>query len=38
MRKRNMGDEYENDVEYTSGYEKSGSLLPRLSRDDLVSV
>jgi hypothetical protein len=28
MRKREMGDEYKNDVENTSGYEKSRSDIP----------
>jgi len=38
MRKRVMWDEDENDVEDTSGYEKSGVRLAWLGWDDLVSV
>jgi len=38
IRKREMGDEDENDVEDTSGYEKSGVRLARLGWEDLVSV
>jgi len=38
MRKRGMGDEDENDVEDTSGYEKSGVRLAWLGWEDLVSV
>jgi len=37
-RKREMGDEDENDMEDTSGYEKSGVRLAWLGWDDLVSV
>jgi len=37
-RKREMGDEDENDMENTSGYEKSGVRLARLSLEDPVSV
>jgi len=33
-----MGDENENDVEDTSGYEKSRVRLARLGWEDLVSV
>jgi len=38
MRKREMGDDNENDVEDTSGYKKSGVRLARLGWEDLVSV
>jgi len=38
MRKREMGDEDENNVEDTSGYEKSGVRLAWLGWEDLVSV
>jgi len=38
MRKRDMGDEDENNVEDTSGYEKSGVRLASLSWEDLVLV
>jgi len=38
MSKREMGDEEENDVEDTSGYEKSGVQLASLGWEDLVSV
>ena len=34
--KREMGDEDENDMEDTSGYEKSGVRLAILVREDLV--
>ena len=37
-RKREMGNVDENDMEDTSGYEKSGARLARLGRNDLVSV
>jgi hypothetical protein len=37
-RKREMGDENENDVEDMSGYEKSGALLTCVGWEDLVSV
>jgi len=37
-RKREMGDEDENDVEDTSGYDKSGVQLAWLGLEDLVSV
>jgi len=37
-RKREMGDEIENDMEDTSGYEKSGVRLASLGWEDLVSV
>jgi len=37
-RKRDMGDEDENDMEDTSGYEKSGVRLAWLGWEDLVSV
>jgi len=37
-RKREMGDEDENDMEDTSGYEKSGVRLAWLGIEDLVSV
>jgi len=37
-RKREMGDEDENDIEDTSGYEKSGVQLAWLGREDLVLV
>ena len=37
-RKREMGDEDENDVEDRSGYEKSGLRLACLGWEDLVSV
>jgi len=37
-RKREMGDENENDMEDTSGYEKSGEWLAWLGLEDLVSV
>jgi len=33
-----MGDENENDMEDTSGYDKSGVQYVRLGREDLVSV
>jgi len=33
-----MGDEDENDMKDTSGYEKSGVRLARLGWEDLVSV
>jgi len=33
-----MGDDDENDVEDTTGYEKWGVQLPRLGSEDLVSV
>jgi len=38
MRKREMGDKDENDMEDTSGYEKSGVRLARLGLEDLVLV
>jgi len=38
MRKREMGDEDENDVEDTSGYDKSGVWLAWLGWEDLISV
>jgi len=38
MRKREMGDEDENDVEDMSGYEKSGVQLAGLGWEDLVSL
>jgi len=38
MRKREMGDEDENNMEDTSGYEKSGVRLAWLGLKDLVSV
>jgi len=38
MRKREMGDEDENDVEDTSGYEESEVQLPGLGSEHLVSV
>jgi len=38
MRKRDMGDEDENDLEDVSGYEKSRVRLALLGWDDLVSV
>jgi len=38
MRKREMGDEDENDVEDTSGYEESEVQLPWLGSEHLVSV
>jgi len=38
MRKREMGDEDENDVEDTRRYEKSGVRLAWLGLEDLVSV
>ena len=37
-RKRVMGDENENDMEDTSGYEKPGVQLASLGWEDLVSV
>jgi len=37
-RKREMGDEDENDMEDTSGYEKSGVRLAWLGLEDLVPV
>jgi len=37
-RKREMGDDNENDVEDTSGYEKSEVRLAWLGWEDLVSV
>jgi len=37
-RKREMGGEDENDMEDTSGYEKSGVRLAWLGWEDLVSV
>jgi len=37
-RMREMGDEDENDVEDSCGYEKSGVLLARLGWEDLLSV
>ena len=37
-RESEMGDEYENDVEDTRGYEKSGVRLAWLGWQDLVSV
>jgi len=37
-RKREIGDEDENDMEVTSGYEKSGVQLAWLGLEDLVSV
>ena len=37
-RKREIGDEDENDMENTIGYEKSGVLLACLGSEDLVSV
>jgi len=37
-RKREMGDEDDNDIEDTSGYEKSGVRLAWLGLEDLVSV
>ena len=38
MRKREMGDEAENDVKDTSGYVKSEVQLASLGWEDLVSV
>jgi len=38
MRKREMGDEDEHDMEDTSGYEISGVRLASLGLEDLVSV
>ena len=38
MRKREMGEEDENDMEDTSGYEKSEVRLARLALEDLESV
>jgi len=38
MRKREMGDEDGNNVEDTSGYERSGVRLACLCWEDLVSV
>jgi len=38
MRKREMGDEDENDMEDTSGYEKSGVRLAWVGWEHLVSV
>jgi hypothetical protein len=37
MRKRDMEDEDENDVEYTSGYQKSGVQLAWVGWEDLIS-
>jgi len=37
-RKREMGDEDENDMEITTGYKKSGVRLAWLGLEDLVSV
>jgi len=37
-RKREIGDEDENDMEDTSGYEESGVRLAWLGFEDLVSV
>jgi hypothetical protein len=37
-RKREMGDEYENDMEDTRGYGKSGVRLASLGWEDLVLV
>jgi len=37
-RKREKGDEDENDMEDTSGYEKSGVQLARLGWEDLISL
>jgi hypothetical protein len=37
-RKREMGDEHENDVDDTREYEKSGIRLACLGWEDLVSV
>jgi len=37
-RKREMGNEDENDLEDTSGYGKSGVPLARLGLEDLISV
>jgi len=37
-RKREMGDEDENNTDDTSGYEKSGVRHARLGWEDLVSV
>jgi len=37
-RKRKMGDEDENDMENTSGYEESGVRLARLGLEDPVLV
>jgi len=37
-RKREMGDEDENDMEDTSDYEKSGEWLAWLGLEDLVAV
>jgi len=37
-RKRAMGEEDENDMEDTSGYEQSGVLLAWLGLEDLISV
>jgi len=37
-RKRELGNEDENDMEDTSGYEKSGTWLATLFIEDLVSV
>jgi len=37
-RKKEMGDEDENDMEDTSGYEKSGVRLAWLGSEDLISV
>jgi len=38
MRKREMGDEDEKDMEDMSGYEKSGVRLAWLGLEDLISV
>jgi len=38
MRRREMGNEDENDMEDTSGYEKSGVRLAGLGWEDLVSA
>ena len=38
MRKSGMGEECENDMEDTSGYEKLGIRLARLGSEDLVSL
>ena len=37
-RVREMGDEDQNDMQDTSGYEKSGVLLASMGLEDLVSV
>ena len=37
-RRREMGDENENDMEDTSGYKKSGARLGGLGWEDLISL